>query len=293
MKLIYRISDGSYKKPKLIGATKESCLNNFLSVFKENLFFENKPQILIIADGCGEKTKDIICKTNLPIVFSNLGNAGSLIYSIKKSIEEFEDNEIIYFCEDDYLHLPISPQLIEEGIKRSDYVSLYDHPDKYTFQYNGGEFSKVIKTTSSHWRFTVSTCMTFASTAGVLKKDLNIWEKYTKENHPHDHHIFTDLGKENKRRLAVCIPGCACHTDLEYSNRVQRVLIEPWAISMMIKEVKNKINSSLNDSKNPKINVFGFLDFEQFLASDWFCSKNDWEKLTTLDAILQNQNISE
>jgi len=145
MQLIYRISDSSYRKPKLIGATKEYCLNNFLSVFKENLFSEDKPQILIVADNCGEKTKDIVCKTNLPIDFTNLGNAGSLIYSIKKSIEEFEDSEIIYFCEDDYLHLPISPQLIKEGMKRSDYVSLYDHPDKYTFQYNGENFLKLSK----------------------------------------------------------------------------------------------------------------------------------------------------
>lgn len=201
MKLYYRISDSSYNKPKLIGATKKACLINFVKCFHKVIFngptyHSNKLPLTIIADNCNEETLDFLNQLDMPVIRTNYGNAGSLIHSLKIAISEsLVDEEIVYFCEDDYLHLPKSPLLLEEGIKRSDYITLYDHPDKYRFEYSGGEFSKVIKTNSSHWRYTVSTCMTFGTTIGKLKEDISIWEKHTEGSHPHDHHIFSELKK--------------------------------------------------------------------------------------------------
>jgi len=279
MKLYYRISDSSYKKEKLIGTNKEICLMNFVRCFNEIIFGKNGPPndswvppIKIIADRCDRKTNKMLLETGLPVEITDLGNAGSLIYSIKSSISDCADDEVVYFCEDDYLHKMNSSQLIEEGIKRCDYLTLYDHPDKYTSDYNGGEFSKVIKTESTHWRYTISTCMTFATKIKTLKEDIDIWEKYTKENHPHDHQIFTDLNKEKNRRLAVCIPGSACHTDLEYSGRVGKVLIDSWAIEMMI-------NQLMNDLKNKTIKE----------NIELICNnKNGWQKLVALDALYKS-----
>lgn len=265
MKLYYRISDSSYKKPKLAGATKKSCLENFLKCFKN----DNDCCLTVIADNCNSDTLDFLQSIKLLFLSTNFGNAGSLNYAIELAIKECEDEELIYFCEDDYLHLESAPKLLQEGIKRSDYVTLYDHPDKYTSQYNGGEFSKVIKTDSSHWRYTISTCMTFATKVKTLKEDLEIWKKYIDGSHPHDHLIFSDLNKSKRRRLAVCIPGAACHTDLEYSGRMKKVLIEPWAINLMINELIKKI---------PNINF-----------DEWIGQKEGWEKLVALDAIVQNQ----
>jgi hypothetical protein len=258
MKLYYRISDNSYEKQKLIGATKESCLANFMKVF-------HGIPTTIIADKCNEKTNSMLLKTGIPIISTDYGNAGSLRHAIELAISEFPDDEVVYFVEDDYLHLEISPSLIKEGIKRSEYVTLYDHPDKYTSQYNGGEFSKVIKTESSHWRYTISTCMTFGSTIRTLKEDIDIWKKFTNESHPHDHYIFKELSKEKKRRLAVCIPGSACHTDLEYSQRTKKMLIEPWAIQLMIDQFRNEIGLEAD--------------------SEWIANKKGTEKLMALDAL--------
>ena len=148
-------------------------------------------------------------------------------------------------------------------------MTLYDHPDKYTPQYNGGEFSKVIKTNSSHWRYTISTCMTFGTKINTLKKDLDIWNKYIDKNHPEDHLIFSDLTKEKKRRLAVCIPGVADHTDLEYSNKVNKMLIQPWSIDFMIDELTNKIGDLAQQS--------------------WIKNKQGLDKLMALDAVFQDQ----
>lgn len=276
MKIYYRISDNSYKKTKLIGASKEVCLMNFVKAFHEVIFgtnvhpFDNwVVPMKIIADKCDRKTLKMLTQTGIPIVLTEYGNAGSLKHAINLAVTECSEEDLVYFCEDDYLHLKIAPKLLQEGIKRSDYVTLYDHPDKYTPQYNGGEFSKVIKTNSSHWRYTISTCMTFGTKINTLKKDLDIWNKYIDKNHPEDHLIFSDLAKEKKRRLAVCIPGVADHTDLEYSNRVNKMLIQPWSIDFMIDELTNKIGDLAQQS--------------------WIKNKQGLDKLMALDAVFQDQ----
>ena len=176
--------------------------------------------------------------------------------------------------EDDYLHRAESVSLLQEGIKRADYVTLYDHPDKYTRHYDGGEFSKVIKTASSHWRYTTSTCMTFASKVKTLKQDMDVWKEFTSGDHPYDHFVFKKLTDERKRRLSVCIPGAACHTDLTFSASVNQILIDPWAIEMMIQQREKDLENSSSDFKEMK---------NSFLKQ-----KTGWEKLIALDALFKS-----
>lgn len=266
LRLYYRISDQGYPKAKLPGSNKEVCLMNFCKAFAEDIFnTNNDPPMRIIADNCDRKTNKMLIETGLPCTVTNLGNAGSLRKAFEIALEEGEDEDLVYFVEDDYLHLPSASQLIKEGLSVAHYVTLYDHPDKYTKVYNGGEISKVMRTQSSHWRMTQSTCMTFGCKIETLRKDRSIWDKWTEGDHPHDHKVFTELGK-HKRTLAVCIPGAACHTDLTFSGSVNHIMIDSWAIEMMITELECKFENK------PKIN------------------KQGWSKLIALDAIVFNQN---
>lgn len=274
MKLYYRISDQSYKKQKLIGATKEVCLMNFCKAFSQEIF-SDESSVKIICDNCQRKTIKMVMKTGLPYMVTAEGNAGSLLTTLNIALEECESDEIVYFCEDDYLHLGSAPALLKEGIKRSDYITLYDHPDKYTRYYNGGEISKVIKTASSHWRYTASTCMTFGTKIKTLQEDMEIWKKFTSETHPHDHKIFTELSEEKKRRLIVCIPGVACHTDLTLSGNVRNMLMDSWAIELMIEELTNQLND------HEVVSEFAFAAMRDKLIAD----KQGWEKLVALDAL--------
>jgi hypothetical protein len=277
MKLFYRISDKSYEKAKLIGTSKETCLMNFCQAFSRVIFPEGKDTtdtpMRILADRCDRSTIKLLTETGLPVTMTDLGNAGSFRKALDLALE-YGPNELVYFCEDDYLHLPSAPTLLEEGIKRADYVTLYDHPDKYTRLYNGGEFSKVIRTESSHWRYTASTCMTFAAKVKTLKEDYDVWCKYTNETHPHDHQIFTDLVKRN-RRLAVCIPGVACHTDLTFSGAMAQVFIDSWAIDMMIQHTQNKLDSIPNIKESDEMKCI-------------LSKMNGWQKLVMMDAMLKN-----
>lgn len=241
MKIFYRISDDSYVKNKLPGATKKVCFDNFLNVFQGY-------EIEIIADNCNLETLKWLSITGFKILKTNLGNAGSLRYCFNEIIKLPVD-EIFYISEDDYLHLPKACYLIEEGIKHADYLTLYDHPDKYTKFYEFGEISKVFKTKSSHWRYTTSTCMTFAAKVKTLKEDFKIWEKWTKDLHPHDHYVFLNLASK-ERSLAVCLPGVACHTDLTYSEQVGKCLMEDWAIDYLLEIYKDE---NLKLSNLPKL----------------------------------------
>lgn len=285
MKLFYRISDKSYEKAKLIGATKEVCLMNFVSVFRDEIFGKTLPPpedyvspMRIIADRCERKTMKMLADSGIPLTPTDKGNAGSFRVAFELALEG-QDDDVVYFCEDDYLHRHNSPEIIMEGIKRAEYVTLYDHPDKYTRHYNGGEYSKVIKTKSTHWRYTASTCMTFASTVKTLREDKDVWMKYTEGDHPHDHFIFTELGKKG-RRLAVPIPGYACHTDLTFSGAMNHVMMEPWAIEMMHSEMNERV-------MHEGFALFGdkYDDLERFWIDKL---KPGWDKLVALDALLMD-----
>lgn len=275
LRLYYRISDKSYPKAKLPGSNKEVCFMNFCEIFANEIFsleLLHETPMRIIADNCKRKTVKTLMETGIPVTITNLGNSGSLRKSFEIALEESEDDDILYFCEDDYLHLHDSPQILKEGLSISDYVTLYDHPDKYTKAYRGGEVSKVMRTFMTHWRFTQSTCMTFGCKAKTLKEDKEIWDKWTEEDHPHDHKVFTELGKEKERKIAVPIPGLACHTDLTFSGSINNVMIDSWAIQMMINELESKINKDEM--------------YEKMIDG-----KQGWSKLIALDAIHFNNNL--
>lgn len=222
MKIYYRISNNSYKKNRLEHATKEHCLDNFLSIFKNYL-------INLIADNVTEQSLLDFIKTKesdtFKIEYTSLNNAQCFKHCLNRAVNECKNDDIIYFVEDDYLHLPNSYMLLLEGIERADYVSGYDHPDKYIDGYvggnpqieNGGEITRVISTKSSHWKLTNSTTCTFATTGNILKEDLEIWNRYLGNNsYPDDYKIFTHLIQDKGRSLITPIPSFSTHTQIEW-----------------------------------------------------------------------------
>jgi hypothetical protein len=130
------------------------------------------------------------------------------------------DDEIVYFVENDYLHKQLSPKVIKEGLSLgASFVSLYDHPDKYLdpskggnpFCEGGAEDTRVYLTDSCHWKITNSTTMTFASTVSTLKRTEPILRKYTNQGHyPDDFKMFLDLREQNEL-LVTPLPGYATH----------------------------------------------------------------------------------
>jgi hypothetical protein len=228
VKISSRISDNSYVKPRF--GDKRRSLENFLRVFAPTA-----EELVVVADRCGEATVRMVEEAHREVVGgagempagmihrTDIGHgAGSWRYTASLA-SRLADSEVVYFLEDDYLHLPGSRALLLEGLGVAHYVTLYDHPDTYVNHdqggnpcvTGGGEVTRVVRTASTHWKYTISTTMTFATTAGVLRQDLSVWDSRTRGKHPEDFPAFVDLHRKG-RVLAVCLPGRATHCTPEF-----------------------------------------------------------------------------
>ena len=189
MRIIYRISDTGYSKVKPDYINNEKCLANAAKEFDDSIWS-------VIADNVSSYTNDMIQK-----------------------YLTHDDDEIVYFLENDYLHKPGSQKIIQEAFELgASFVSLYDHPDKYIGPEQGGnpyckggaEDTRVYKTDSIHWKITNSTTMTFAAKVSTLKENEDILRKHTSGTHPNDFQMFLELREQNKL-LITPIPGYATH----------------------------------------------------------------------------------
>jgi len=216
MKIIYRISDAGYNKVKPDYIDNEKCLKNFRDVFYDYI-----NDIHIIADNCSKPTIEMINKYISPENIENVSighGAGTFNLALDKALK-WEDDEIVYFVENDYLHKPGSSDILKEGFDLgASFVALYDHPDKYMDPKSGGnpyceggaEDTRVYLTDSCHWKITNSTTMTLASKVSILKQTEDILRKHTSGTHPNDFHMFIEL-RENNHLLITPLPGYATH----------------------------------------------------------------------------------
>tara|TARA_R110000772_G_scaffold27798_1_gene70526 strand:- start:23 stop:709 length:687 start_codon:yes stop_codon:yes gene_type:complete len=213
MKIIYRISDAGYSKVKPSYVSNEQCLRNAVEVFKD-------ADWTIIADNCSPETLTMvegIIDCNIEIVSVGHG-AGTFNLALDKALT-FNDGEIVYFIENDYLHKPQSAKVLVEGLELgAAFASLYDHPDKYLDPSKGGnpycqggaEDTRVHLTESCHWKITNSTTMTFAAKVSTLRRTEEILRKHTSGTHPNDFHMFLEL-REKGELLVTSIPGYSTH----------------------------------------------------------------------------------
>ena len=214
MKIIYRISDAGYKKEKPDYINNENCLKNATEVFKN-------ADWLVIADNISEPTENMIRKYVAEdcIKWVSVGHgAGTFNLALDEALT-YDDDEIVYFIENDYLHKPESPTIFQEGFNLgASFVSLYDHPDKYLDPSKGGnpycqggaEDTRVYLTDSCHWKITNSTTMTFAAKVSTLKRIESTLRKWTSETHPNDFSMFLDL-REQEELLITPLPGYSTH----------------------------------------------------------------------------------
>jgi hypothetical protein len=215
MRIIYRISDSGYNKVKPDYINNELCLANAVKVFGDVNWS-------IIADNISTETNDMIQKyiSRNHILYTSEGNgAATFNLALNEAIECEDEDEIIYFLENDYLHKPNSQKIIEEGLSLgASFVSLYDHPDKYLDPSKGGnpycsggaEDTRVYLTESTHWKITNSTTMTFAAKVSTLKENEEILRHHTSGTHPNDFQMFMEL-RTNNKLLVTPIPGYATH----------------------------------------------------------------------------------
>lgn len=214
MRIIYRISDGGYNKVKPDYITNEKCLANATKVLEGAIFH-------VIADNTSPETNDMIQKyiTKDGVEYVSKGNGAETFNLALDKALTYNDDEIIYFLENDYLHKPNSLKILEEAFELgAAFVSLYDHPDKYMGPEQGGnpyceggaEDTRVYLTDSCWFKITNSTTMTFAAKVSTLKRVEPILRKHTSGIHPNDFQMFLELREKNEL-LITSIPGYSTH----------------------------------------------------------------------------------
>jgi hypothetical protein len=223
LKIVYRISETGYNKIKPTYINNENCLRNACKVFPPT-----KYQWEIIADSVGDTTKTMIESIANPAIINYVqikrGPGYPFMIMIDKIIQNDNDSDIIYFLENDYVHRIESDKVIIEGINMgADYVTLYDHPDKYMNADEGGnpyiedrgEISRVYLSNTCHWKLTNSTTGTFASTVRVLKRDYEIIKKYANNDSWSDFYMFTELLNAGSTLISP-IPSYSTHGESKW-----------------------------------------------------------------------------
>jgi len=219
MRIIYRISDAGYNKVKPDYIDNESCLANATKVFKD-------ADWSVIADNVSKETSDMIerYKSKDHILYASEGNGAATFNLALDEALTYDDDDIVYFIENDYLHKPESQKILEEGFSLgASFVALYDHPDKYLDPSQGGnpyceggaEETRVYLTNSCHWKITNSTTMTFASKVSTLKRIESILRKHTLGTHPNDFQMFLELRQQGEL-LITPLPGYATHGEVAW-----------------------------------------------------------------------------
>jgi hypothetical protein len=239
MKIIYRISDAGYSKVKPDYINNENCLKNALGIFPWTRYDWS-----VIADNISEETNNMIQKY-IPRNYINYVSVGHGAGTFNLALDEalgYNDDEIVYFIENDYIHLKDSPQIIKEALKLgASYVTLYLHPDKFIsphqggnpeVDYDGGYVTKIYRGETQLFGMFNSTTMTFASTVKTLKEDESILRKYTNQGHyPDDFKMFLELRKNGKALLCP-LNTFSTHGETNWLAPLYKVkqenLIEEW-----------------------------------------------------------------
>ena len=127
------------------------------------------------------------------------------------------DDEIIYFLEDDYLHRAGWVSALREGFGLPvDYITLYDHRDKYFFPMYSKTQCQLFHTESVHWRTTISTTNSYAMLAKTFRKHYDIHKQFSENTtYSKDHDKFVKLWKVGSN-LISSVPGYSTHCEINY-----------------------------------------------------------------------------
>jgi hypothetical protein len=202
----YNISGNDFKqRPSWFDY--ESCFKNLL----ETIDGDDRIVLHVVMDGLIQDNWINLYKNQFTSHEIQAGNDQSSFlstYSYANTIET-ESNDLYYFLENDYLHVPGWIDKVFELFTTYhglDYVSLYDHNDKYFLPMYNDLVSKIFTTNSHHWRTTPSTCGTYIVTKRIFKEDFEVPFRI-----PGDHNKFLYLNQTYGRAVITPIPGLATH----------------------------------------------------------------------------------
>jgi hypothetical protein len=220
--VFYRACSTENDKARPVFYSKLRCLANFLAAFERVA----EATFCLVYDGnVGEDFRSRVEPIGSIERLPNVGNSASFWYAFNLALN-LPDKDLVYFVEDDYLHRRDALQKLVECVQciDADYITLYDHPARYMSDCPQGadlplRENAVYVSRSHHWRTVESSCMTFASRAGVIREDIKLFETHIKQTGvPADRALFRHLqglgsyrNGSPRRKLIGPIPSLATH----------------------------------------------------------------------------------
>jgi len=217
-------SSNSVGKSRPEWFSREKCFQNLIKTLSKH---KKDVKLTIMFDGEPDEDHFINKYNNRynDIVKLKGGDDAKSFLNVVNHVanQDIPEDDIIYFLEDDYIHTSNWVKIMLEGFNQMnvDYLTLYDHSDKYFLPMYENLQSTILVTKSTHWRTTPSTTNTYACKFATFKKHLNIHKAYCDldRGFTDDHNKFTRLWQEGSN-LVSSIPGCLTHVETEYLSPV-------------------------------------------------------------------------
>lgn len=214
-------STASAHKKRYPSFSREKCFENFISTVDLSQI-----NLTIFLDTAysqyAQKAPHFVHRHPFPVIEIQAGTEAASFLCMIDDVtrKKFPPETILYFLEDDYLHRPGWIQILKEGftLPDVDYVTLYDHRDKYFFPQYQHLRSKIFHTQSCHWRTTPSTTNTYATRFKTLLKHLKTHRDFSLNRAvTADSDKFFQLAQEGAT-LISSIPGYATHAEPEFAS---------------------------------------------------------------------------
>jgi SAM-dependent methyltransferase len=142
------------------------------------------------------------------------GNSACFLGALRYALAEYDDDDVVYFVEDDYLHAPGALAALRAafaaGGPPAEYATLYDHPDKYTGSPPPARLW--VAAGGGHWREAPSTTCTFAARVRTVRRDMPLFEFFARLDpaQPADREMWGAL-RGLGRVLVSRVPGLSTH----------------------------------------------------------------------------------
>ena len=154
-------------------------------------------KIIVLGDKLSEEMITFFNRFEVELHLGNFGNAASFRETLKIA-STIPDDEWIYFCEDDYLHVPHAFRIIDHFLnernslfnqkKKLDNLSTLlnlkdkdlfifppDYPDRYKPRYR--KHSLILVSSDCHWRQVTNITLTFLTKSSAIKKHFSLFKK--------------------------------------------------------------------------------------------------------------------
>lgn len=208
--------------------TYEVCFRNILSTIRSDPQAQ-RVTFTIMFDGSVEKfQEDFVSRYHanpdlgLQLQFLAAGSdkVSAFLTLHHIAAQKHDDGDLVYMVENDYMHRPgwVS-RLFElyESKLQFNYVSLYDHADKYFLAMYEGLEARIHHTANQHWRTAPSTCGSFIATAAQFRQDFDVMTSGLP-----DYAFFQSVVNDRQRVLLTPVPGLSTHCMAGYLSPTVR-----------------------------------------------------------------------